>query len=133
MFHYTEDWTDSAVRRFIVRVGEANLENLYRLRRADSYAITGTEPALDALLPLAKRVDQVLAQSRALSLKDLAVSGADLMAAGIRPGKTMGIILHELLETVLDDPEQNTREKLLEIAGKINERYDEKDRQGSAD
>jgi hypothetical protein len=35
----------------------------------------------------------------------------------------MGRILAELLETVLDDPEQNTREKLLEIAGKIKDKY----------
>jgi tRNA nucleotidyltransferase/poly(A) polymerase len=123
MFHYTDDWTDAAVRRFIVRAGEANLENLYRLRMADAYAAAAAEPAPDFLLPLAKRVDKVLAESRALSLKDLAVSGKDLMSIGIRPGRTMGIILNELLETVLDDPSQNAREQLLEIAGKLNERY----------
>jgi tRNA nucleotidyltransferase/poly(A) polymerase len=123
MFHYTEDWSDAAARRFIIRAGEANLENLYRLRRADAYATAGTEPAADFLLPLVSRVDRVLAGSRALSLKDLAVSGRDLMAAGVKPGKTMGIILNELLETVVDDPAQNTREKLLEIAGKIHRRY----------
>lgn len=123
MFHYTGDWTDAAVRRFIVRAGEANLENLYRLRMADAYAMAAAEPAPDLLLPLAERVDRVLAESRALSLKDLAVSGIDLMAIGVRPGKTMGIILKELLETVLDDPAQNTREQLLEIAGKLHERY----------
>jgi hypothetical protein len=36
----------------------------------------------------------------------------------------MGIILNELLETVLDDPECNTRETLLDIALKINRRYE---------
>jgi F0F1-type ATP synthase membrane subunit c/vacuolar-type H+-ATPase subunit K len=45
------------------------------------------------------------------------------MAAGVKTGKGMGIILNELLESVLDDPELNTREKLLEIAVKLNERY----------
>ncbi|MDR1574532.1 MAG: CCA tRNA nucleotidyltransferase [Treponema sp.] len=120
MFHYTGEWTDAAVRRFIVRAGEANLENLYRLRMADACAMAGAEPPPDFLLPLARRVDRVLSESRALSLKDLAVSGKDLMAAGIAPGKTMGIILNELLETVLDDPAQNARERLLEIAGELN-------------
>jgi poly(A) polymerase/tRNA nucleotidyltransferase (CCA-adding enzyme) len=33
----------------------------------------------------------------------------------------MGLILNDLLETVLDDPSQNSREKLLEIAAKIYE------------
>jgi hypothetical protein len=35
----------------------------------------------------------------------------------------MGVILRELLEAVIDDPELNSRERLLEIAGRLNERY----------
>lgn len=120
MFHYTEDWSDAAVRRFIVRVGKDNLDKLYRLRRADAYATAATEPPHDFLLPLAKRVERVLAESSAFTLKDLAVSGNDLLTIGIQPGKTMGIILYELLETVLDDPSQNTREQLLAIAKNLN-------------
>jgi putative nucleotidyltransferase with HDIG domain len=123
MFHYTEDWGGAAVRRFIVKAGEENLEDLYRLRRADAWATAGTEAAPDALLPLIRRVDDALARNHAFSLKDLAVSGKDLMEAGIPPGKEMGIILNELLETVLDDPGQNSRDKLLEIAANINRRY----------
>jgi putative nucleotidyltransferase with HDIG domain len=121
MFLYEDTWTDAAVRRLIIRVGEENLEDMYALRRADAYAMAGVEvPGI--LAPLIDRVDRVLAQGRAFSLKNLAVSGTDLMAAGIKSGRTMGIILKELLESVLDDPELNTREKLLEIAIKLNER-----------
>jgi tRNA nucleotidyltransferase/poly(A) polymerase len=123
MFHYTVEWSDAAVRRFIARAGESNLENLYRLRRADSYAAAAQECDNSPLLELVQRVEKVLAQSRALSLKDLAVTGKDLIRIGVAPGKTMGIILNELLETVLDDPEENTQEKLLEIAGKMNAAY----------
>jgi len=119
MFLYTDEWTDAAVRRFIARIGESNLEDIYRLRRSDAYAFTGKEGDASSLLLLANRVNSILAAGRAFSLKDLAVTGNDLMETGINPGKTMGIILNELLETVLDDPAQNTREKLLEIAGKI--------------
>jgi putative nucleotidyltransferase with HDIG domain len=123
MFHYEDNWRDAAVRRFIIRVGEQNLEELYRLRFADAFGTTGIEPQADFLLPLVNRVESVLSQSKALSLKDLAVSGKDLITAGVTPGRYIGIILNELLETVLDDPALNNREKLLEIAGKINERY----------
>lgn len=49
-----------------------------------------------------------------LSLKDLAVSGKDLIAAGAAPGKKIGRILHEMLEEVLREPAHNTREYLLE-------------------
>jgi len=119
MFHYEETWTDAAVRRFVIRAGEENLPDLYALRRADFYGLAGEPPPPDFLLPLIERIDKTLAQGRALSLKDLAVSGKDLMALGISPGKRMGIILNELLDTVLDDPAQNTGEKLLEIAKQL--------------
>ncbi|MDR2070442.1 MAG: HD domain-containing protein, partial [Treponema sp.] len=121
MFFYDGSWTDAAVRRFIIRVGEENLEDLYALRRADSFGAAGTAPSPALLLPLIRRVETVLAQSRAFSLKDLAVSGKDLMALGINPGPGMGIILKELLETVVDDPALNTKEKLLEIAANYAE------------
>jgi len=119
MFHYTDDWSDTAVRRFIARAGEDSLEDLYRLRRADVFAMEGKEIEHENLTTLADRVEKVLAQKHAFTIKDLAVSGNDLMTIGIKSGITMGIILKELLETVLDDPSQNTKEKLLEIAKKI--------------
>ncbi|MDR3276752.1 MAG: HD domain-containing protein [Treponema sp.] len=122
MFHYTGDWTDAAVRRFIIRSGEEHLDDLYRLRLADIYGTAGLEPPPDCLLPLTRRVEAVLARSRALSLRDLAVSGRDLMARGIPAGKRLGLILGELLEAVLEDPALNEREKLLEIAGRLNKR-----------
>jgi putative nucleotidyltransferase with HDIG domain len=116
MFHYTEDWSGAAVRRFIARVGEENLEDLYRLRRADTFAHKGQEPDPQTLMLLVNRIEKVLAESRAFRIKDLAVSGNDLMETSIPPGKILGVILRELLETVIDDPQQNTKEKLLEIA-----------------
>jgi len=124
MFHYEDSWSNAAVRRFVIRVGEAHLPDLYALRRADTYGQAASAPPPRLLLPLINRVEKILAESRALSLKDLAISGKDLIAAGLPPGKQMGLILSELMEAVVDDPELNSREKLLEIAGKINERYE---------
>jgi putative nucleotidyltransferase with HDIG domain len=118
MFNYTDEWSDAAVRRFIARVGEENLAGVYQLRRADAYATAAFEPRPDFLLPLADRVEKILEEKQAFSLKDLAVNGNDLINIGINPGKSIGIILGELLETVLDDPAQNTRETLLAIADK---------------
>jgi tRNA nucleotidyltransferase/poly(A) polymerase len=123
MFHYDEGWTDAAVRRFLIRVGVENLADLFALRRADAYGLAGKAPPPDFLLPLQNRIEETLKRGGALSLKDLALSGKDLITAGIPPGIHMGIILSELLETVIDDPSLNTRERLLEIAGKIGKRY----------
>jgi putative nucleotidyltransferase with HDIG domain len=119
MFHYDESWSDAAVRRFIIRAGEENLPFLYALRRSDTYAQSAVPPPPRLLIPLIDRIEKTLAQSRALSLKDLAISGTDLMATGIPSGKRLGFVLRELLEAVIEDPSLNTKEKLLEIAGKI--------------
>jgi len=119
MFLYEDKWTDAAVRRFIARVGEENLQDIYSLRRCDTYGFSGKASNFNSINLFSKRIDGVLAKGNAFSLKDLAVNGNDLMEEGIPGGKIMGIILKELLETVLDDPGQNTHENLLEIAKRI--------------
>ena len=46
-------------------------------------------------------------------LRDLAIDGSDLIAAGLSPGPELGRTLEELLSRVVDDPSLNTRERLL--------------------
>jgi putative nucleotidyltransferase with HDIG domain len=116
MFHYEDNWTDAAVRRFIIRAGEPALNDLFLLRLCDSYAKARLSPNPASLMPLRRRIEAVLEKSVALSLKNLAINGKDLIASGIEPGKRLGIILDELLQAVIDDPALNTREKLLAIA-----------------
>ncbi len=118
MFNYTEQWSDAAVRRFVARVGEEHLADLLALRRADQVGTCGDASPSPALAAFSRRLEQVLAAGRALSLKDLVVNGQDLMRSlGLPPGPQIGVLLAQLLESVLEDPELNTREKLLAIAG----------------
>ncbi len=119
MFHYEPSWTDTAVRRFIVRVGEEHIADLFALRRADSQGITGNAAEPQHLAEFRSRIDRVLEAEHAFSLKDLKVNGKDLMAAGVPPGPRTGLILDELLEAVLEDPSLNTRERLVEIVTEI--------------
>jgi hypothetical protein len=123
MFFYEDSWTDAAVRRFLARVGEAQVERLFALRLADGTGMTGVPVPPGSLDPLRLRIKRILADREAFKLRDLAIGGNDLASLGIPKGPAMGRILAELLETVLDDPGQNTREKLLEIAGKIKDKY----------
>ena len=60
---------------------------------------------------------QVLAEENCFQVKDLAVSGKDLLAAGVRPGPEVGRLLTLLLEDVLEDRCDNRREVLLERLG----------------
>lgn len=124
MFHYEPNWTDAAVRRFIIRVQPENIDDLYDVRMADMYGmwnmpvqIKYSQP-IELLLELKDRIASELKKQNALSLKDLAVNGKDLMNAGIPAGKQIGIILNELLECVLEDPEMNTKEKLMEVVNR---------------
>ena len=52
-------------------------------------------------------------------MKTLAVTGRDLIAMGLKPGRELGDMLQKLLELVLEHPEQNTREQRLEKAGEL--------------
>ena len=60
--------------------------------------------------------DEIRADGNCISLKMLAVTGNDLIKAGMKPGKEMGSVLHELLDAVLENPELNKKEALLSLA-----------------
>lgn len=116
MFNYTESWSDSAVRRFIARVGLEHVDDLFLLRRADQYAMRGQALPSRNLESFRRRIDGVLEAEQALSIRDLAVNGHDLSAeVGVPKGPAMGKVLGFLLEAVLEDPSLNRREKLLEL------------------
>jgi tRNA nucleotidyltransferase (CCA-adding enzyme) len=115
LFHYSAEWTDAAVRRWIRRVGVDRVEDLYVLNAADVRAKgRDFEEDLQALAALQAHVARVLAAGAALSTRDLVISGHDLIKdLGVAPGPIIGKILDALLEAVLSDPAVNEREALL--------------------
>jgi len=123
MFAYDESWGDAAVRRFLARVGPESLDRLFALRLADGEGIIGRPVDPRSLDPLRERIAAAIAANDAFGLGDLAIKGGDLASIGIPPGKAMGMMLKELLETVLDDPKLNERDRLLEIAGRLKPKY----------
>ncbi|MBQ2259396.1 MAG: CCA tRNA nucleotidyltransferase [Spirochaetales bacterium] len=120
MFSYTPEWTDGAVRRFINRVGINSLDRLYMLRDCDNAATTGEKPDNSHLeKELRTRINSELERNSALTLKDLKITGDDLMKLGIEKGPSIGKILNQLLEMVIDNPELNEKEKLSSIAREL--------------
>jgi tRNA nucleotidyltransferase (CCA-adding enzyme) len=121
LFHYSDDWTDAAVRRWIRRVGANRLGDLYRLNQADVRAKgRDFEPDLAALNALEAHVSRVLAEGAALSTRDLEVNGHDLMRElGVKPGRIIGELLETLLDAVTSDPALNRRERLIEKAREL--------------
>lgn len=127
MFHYESSWSDAAVRRFIVRVGLQYMDDLFDLRVADVFGMHNNQVNLrnsttsENILELKERIEKITEKQNALSLKDLCVNGKDLMDIGIPSGKKIGVVLNELFEAVLEDPEMNNREKLLKLAESYKE------------
>ena len=103
------------VRRAVFQVGEDCFEDYLKVRRADILAQNPDfwQEKLAALEQTEKQYRQILEDKNCLSLKELAVTGRDLIAAGVSPGPRLGEILNRLLELVIEDPEKNTKEELL--------------------
>ena len=114
MFDYRSGWSDAALRRWLRRVGEDAVADLFDLRIADNLG-NGLRQGFPAYLEeMRVRIERLLAESRALRVRDLAVDGRDVMRVlGIRPGPAVRETLEALLEEVLDDPSRNQREHLL--------------------
>ena len=125
MFNYESNWTTPAVRRFIIRVGQEHIEDLFDLRLADMYGMHNLpvqykySAAVDLLVEFKDRIACELEKNNALSLKDLAINGSDLIKEGFESGKKLGFILNHLLDCVIEDPGMNTREKLLQVASSL--------------
>jgi tRNA nucleotidyltransferase (CCA-adding enzyme) len=115
MFDYRPEWSDAAVRRFIRSVGVDSIADLFDLRIADNIG-NGLKTGFPHYLgELRARVEAVLAAEEALSVRDLAIDGQDVMRAlNLNPGPRVGEILEHLLEEVLENPALNRREALLE-------------------
>lgn len=68
---------------------------------------------LAELEEMKSKAEEIIAQGQCVSLKDLAVNGRDVIAAGIAPGPEVGRVLDRLLEQVLSGEVPNEREALL--------------------
>ena len=104
------------VRRAINRVGEDMFPLLFPVKRADVLAQSDymRREKLDSIDRWEELYREVIAQRQCVSLKDLAVTGRDLIAEGYKPGPELGQMLDELLMLVLENPQCNTREYLLQ-------------------
>ncbi len=113
MFTVDENITDSAVRRFIRRVGVETVQDMMDLRIGDRLG-GGTQTAESWRLKLfKKRVEEQLAPAP-FSVNDLAIDGNDIMKElSIKPGPKIGEILQQLFTEVDEDLTKNTKEYLL--------------------
>lgn len=108
--------TPKAVRRAIHQVGEDLFPLLLKVQRADCLAQSNylREEKLQRITQVENIYLEILRKKQCVSLKTLAVTGKDLIQEGMQPGPGLGETLQKLLTVVLDDPQMNKKEKLLE-------------------
>lgn len=113
--------TEAGVRRAVNRIGEDIFPMIFEVRRADIEAQSNymREEKLEKVAYIEKIYQEILNRRDAVTLKDLAISGSDLIAEGMSPGRQIGEILTALLDKVLDDPSLNTREILLKLSKEL--------------
>lgn len=124
MFHYNVgEISPAGVRRFVVRVGPENIDDLLKVREADRIGSGVAKAVPYKLRHLLFMIDKV--KRDPLSPKMLRVTGEDIMRElDLPPGRRIGWILAALLEEVLDEPERNDRNALTERMKKFNQLTD---------
>lgn len=118
--------TSKAVRKELNRFGSEDFLLLLELMRADAKAKlekpnSDTLNTLSALGEAERIYGDILAAGECFSLKDLKITGSDLIAMGFKPGPRLGETLNTLLQEVVEEPALNTREALLKRAASIGE------------
>ena len=115
--------TEKQIKRLVRQIGDEAAEQLLLLHKADVTAQAACHRAArieesDRMLAL---LQELRAADACMSLKQLAVSGRDLLDAGVPQGKPVGMILNRLLEAVIEGTLSNEKTELLQYAEKLRQ------------
>jgi tRNA nucleotidyltransferase (CCA-adding enzyme) len=112
-----------SVRKAVAKIGQDFFPEMFEINLADTLAQSDylRKEKLEKLDALKALYQEILRDKECLTLKDLAVNGQDLMAAGVQPGKQIGQILNAMLQDVLEYPEHNDKEHLLQRVKEFSE------------
>jgi len=113
---YMPALTEKSVRRAVFRNGVEQYPALFSVKRADIFAQSEYQrkEKLEAVEEYEALYKGIREKQQCLSIKELAISGSDLIALGMKPGKELGEVLKQLLDMVLEEPQLNTKEKLIQ-------------------
>jgi tRNA nucleotidyltransferase (CCA-adding enzyme) len=104
------------VRRLLNRIGEDVFLDYIKVRKADIHAQNPVylEKQLENLDEIVALYEQVLELNQCVQIKDLAISGKDLIELGVQQGQEIGRILNALLEEVIEQPKLNDKTLLVQ-------------------
>lgn len=117
MFFYYPDYPISEARKLVSKIGWENIYHLIELRIADRKASGFAEPASKGLKKLIEHLEIIKEEKSDYRIKDLRISGKDLIEElDIPEGPIVREVLEFLLEKIMENPQINQKEKLIEIA-----------------
>ncbi len=112
-----------SVRKAMAKMGTDLYEDYIAVQLSDIKGGQAPDKLDDRALDLKLKLDlyhQVKELSQCTTIKDLAINGGDLIKLGLKPGGAkIGEVLNGLLVIVIEEPEHNNREKLIEEAKKM--------------
>lgn len=110
--------TSKTVKRWLNKIGEVQFKRLLEIRTADmrAHSNVNLDSRLEKQNLLYEVLENVLDAEQCFTIKDLAVSGKDLIEVGYKQGKQLGAALQGLLDCVIADEVENDNIKLLELA-----------------
>lgn len=116
-YHDLDIKNNKQVKRLLNKIGEANLRDLLKVKEANIKAqnLVFYESRHMQLEKIKAAIDDVISKQQCFAIKDMEIDGRDLIQLGIKHGKEIGLILNELLEMILDDPELNSKDRLMHI------------------
>lgn len=112
--------TPAGMRKAAFKIGKENMELIFEINRADTSAKNPERNAekFERLEIARKLYEEIERKEECVSLKELDINGKDLIAGGFKPGKELGELLNRLLAAVIEEPELNKKETLLQLANK---------------
>ncbi len=122
MIGYSPKWTDSAVRRWVRKIGIENVDILIDFRKADLIAHGTGKADLGLLEELRQRASLLIRDKKSVfSTKDLAIDGHTIMKVlNIPSGPEVGRVLQKLMALVTEHPEFNTQDQLVDILKRMS-------------
>lgn len=117
MFKADSKMKDSAIRRFVSSLGVENVDAICIMKWSDRVGNglkTATEMDIDNT-GLKRRFAEILKKDACFKIKDMAISGNDIMEEfGLEQGKTIGNLLKHCFEMVMENPSLNRKDILLQ-------------------
>ena len=116
--------TEKSVKRWLNKIGQEQFEHLLSVKEADAKTTIHSDEKIKKIQEIRMVFLKVLEEKSCFSLKDLAISGNDLISLGLTKGKCIGEMLNQVLDLVIDGDIPNETDVLLSYVKKSIKKFD---------